>query len=406
MKPLSLKLVIATILLFFSCLNSEAQLAQRIPITGDNKLLGLGTYYSIKSEILGEDRPIAVSLPDGYDESGANYPVLYLMDGMGNIKHQVGTMMMLTEAGFIPPTIIVAVESLDRARDLTPSKGGQGTFGSVGNGGIAQSGGAAEFLEFIEQELIPHIESTYRTHPFRILEGHSFGGLFTTYALMEKTDLFDAYIVQSPAMWWNKEEMTVKAKTFFPFKEILNKAVYFGIGADDGWGMRQELLRYVEVIKNNEPRGLHWMNEEIPDEGHDSARLLLNYHGLKFIFSELRISQEIHDNYTDKAFLEREARLVKKYGSEARGPVTDYARLAIKLMSDGNDLGAITVFERAAEAYPKYFDLLTTIARLYEKTGQINKAIATFERSIKISNKLKLGMKDNYQKEIDRLKRN
>ena len=405
MKTLSIKLSVTAFILAFCYFNSQAQIAEKIPMTKDNQLLGLGTYYYVKSEIMDEDRPIIISLPDGYQESGANYPVLYLLDGLGNIKHQIGTMTMLTEAGFIPPMIIVGVESLNRARDLTPSNAGQHSFGGTGNAGIAQSGGAPKFLQFIEEELIPYVESNYRTHPFRVLEGHSFGGLFSVYTFMEKTDLFDAYVVQSPALWWNNEEMTEKAKTFFTPGRSLNKAVYFGIGGSDGWGMRQELLRYVDVIKKREPKGLHWMNEEVGDEGHDSARLLLNYYGLKFIFSDLKPSKHIHDNYSDKAFLEKEKQLMKKYGSQARGPVTDYARLGNKLMNDGNNLGAIVVFNRAAEAYPKYFDLLTTIARLYEKTEQIDKAIETYERSIKISDQLKLGLKADYQKEIDRLEK-
>lgn len=385
--------------------DAPAQIAEKIALTKDNQLLGLGTYYTVKSEVLQEDRPIIVSLPEGYTEGETPYPVLYLLDGLGNIKHQVGTMEMLAEAGLIPPMIIVAIESLNRARDLTPSNAGQNTFGGAGNAGIPQSGGAQKFIQFIEEELIPYVESNYRTHPFRVLEGHSFGGLFGVYTLMEKTELFDAYIIQSPALWWNKEEMTEKAKTFFELRTSLNKAIYFGIGGGDGWGMRQELLRYVDVIKDNEPKGLHWMNEEVGDEGHDSARLLLNYYGLKFIFSELRPSKKIYDNYSNAAFLEAEKQLMKKYGSRVRRPVTDYAKLGMELIENGNDLGAITVFERAATAYPKYFDLLTTIARLYEKTEQNDKAIATFERAIKVSEKLKLGLKDDFQKEIDRLKK-
>ena len=137
----------------------SAQISEKIELTKDNQLLGLGTQYILKSEILQEDRPIIISLPIGYEDSDANYPVLYLLDGLGNIKHQIGTIELLTESGIIPPIIIVGIESLDRSRDLTPSNAGQDVYGGAGNAGIPQSGGAPKFLQFLEEELIPFVES-------------------------------------------------------------------------------------------------------------------------------------------------------------------------------------------------------------------------------------------------------
>ena len=76
-------------------------------------------------------------------------------------------------------------------------------------------------LTDLERELIPYVESNFRTHPYRLLEGHSFGGLFSTYALMNKPELFNAFIIQAPALWWNKEEMTGQAKEFFKSNILL-----------------------------------------------------------------------------------------------------------------------------------------------------------------------------------------
>ncbi|MBD11000.1 MAG: hypothetical protein CMC68_09725, partial [Flavobacteriaceae bacterium] len=180
--------------------NLHGQVANKIDRTEDNQLLGLGTQYILKSIILEEDRPIVISLPMGYNTSKANYPVLYVLDGLQNIKHTVGTVELLTESGLIPPIIVVGIESLDRTRDLTPSNAGENVYGGTGNLGIPQSGGAPKFLKFLSDELVPYMDSNYRTHPYRILEGHSLGGLFSVYTLMESKDLFDAFIVEAPAL--------------------------------------------------------------------------------------------------------------------------------------------------------------------------------------------------------------
>ena len=402
----SIKISLSILQLFFFQFSVNAQLAVKIELTEDNQLLGLGTQHILKSKILQEDRPIIISLPIGSENNQDDYPVLYLLDGLGNIKHQVGTVELLTESGVIPPMIIVAIESLDRARDLTPSNAGEDAYAGT-NTDIPQSGGAPKFLQFLERELIPYVESKYRTHPYRLLEGHSFGGLFSTYVLMNKPELFDAFIIQAPALWWNKEEMTGQAKKFFNSNNSLDKSVYFGTGGAEGWGMRQELARYVDVIKQNPPKNFRWKHEEIVgDEEHDDSRLLLNYYGLKFVFSDLKVSEDLLKNYSDEVFLKGEQNLRNKYGKNTRRPASDYVNIIMELLDKENDLGAITVYKRASEAYPKYIMFLNSLAALYEKTNQLDKAIETYKSAITVSKKLKLGNEEGYQKEIERLKKN
>ena len=399
----SIKISLAIISAIFIQLTATAQVADKIELTENNQLLGLGTQYIVKSKILQEDRPIIISLPIGYEEGKANYPVLYLLDGLGNIKHQVGTVELLTESGIIPPMIIVAIESLDRARDLTPSHAGKDVHGGAG-ADIPQSGGATNFLQFLENELIPYVESNFRTHPYRLLEGHSFGGLFCTYALMNKPELFNAFIIQAPALWWNKEEMTEQAKDFFKSNDSLDISVYFGAGEAEGWGMRQELARYVNVIKQNAPKKFRWKHEETTSgEEHMDSRLLLNYYGLKFVFSDLKASEDLKTNYSDASFLRGEQGLRDKYGPNSRRPASDYFNIIMELLNKENNMEAITVYKRAAEAYPKYIMFLNNLAALYEKTNQLDKAIETYKSAITVSKKMKLGYEEGYQKEIERL---
>lgn len=398
-------LIILSILLIITSLsrNLNAQISQEIPFNEDNQLLGLGTQYIISSEVLGEERPIIIALPQGYEESDANYPVLYLLDGRGNIKHAVATAEMLAESGVVPPMIIVAIQSLNRARDLTPSQAGKNSYGSTGTSGIPQSGGAPKFLDFLENELIPYVESNFRTHPYRVLEGHSLGGLFSVFALMGKPDLFDAFIIQSPALWWNKEEMAEVGKTFFTENQELDKVIYFGIGGNEGWGMKQELKRYVEVIESSMPKNLRWKHEEVGDEDHDEARLILNYYGMKYIFSDLKNLEIGAGNFKAEAFLEAENQLMNQYGKLAKRPPMKYVSLYSSLIEQDQISDAIIVLKRACEAYPNYVGLMANLSHLYEKTNQIQNAIEAYQLAIEISKRYKLGHEEGYKKEIERL---
>lgn len=119
-----LKITIYTfllVLLFSSCqsklntnISSEKDYIKEEPLT-------IGSKSMFSSKIMGEDRPIIISLPQNYTESNADYPVLYLTDGLQNIWHTIGTVEVLTRTGSIPPMIIVGVESTNRDRDFSPT---------------------------------------------------------------------------------------------------------------------------------------------------------------------------------------------------------------------------------------------------------------------------------------------
>ncbi len=97
-----------------------------------------------------------------------------------------------------------------RTRDLTPTKDDAWIEGLLklmqGDFTTGGSGGADNFLKFIREELKPFIKANYRidAHDSSIL-GHSFGGLFGLYALLQAPNTFNCYIISSPSIWWDPE---------------------------------------------------------------------------------------------------------------------------------------------------------------------------------------------------------
>ena len=66
--------------------------------------------------------------------------------------------------------------------------------------------GANDFIDFIDKVLRPFVHSTlFPNVRFTrdALYGHSFGGLFTIYALITHPNLFDTFMTASPAIFWN-----------------------------------------------------------------------------------------------------------------------------------------------------------------------------------------------------------
>jgi len=360
--------------------------------------ISIATTHIINSEILKEDRDILIALPEGYENSKANYPVLVLTDGMQNIKHAIGSVELLTRTGSIPPIIVVGIKSINRTKDFTPtvSKNNPGS----GNGPI--------YLDFIEKEVVTFVKTNYRTHPFTVLAGHSLGGLFTAYALLEKPDLFDAFLIMSPSFWWNQEQFIKESGPFFKANPSLEKSLYFSIGEEESsasWGMRKELSKFVDSLKANKPKKLHFKHTEFKNEGHMSSPLLGTYFGLKWIFSDMLYTDKQIENYTDESFLTHEQKIMHKYGSQAKQSAESYVTLSNYLSSKKKYQSAITVLKRGVAAYDYDIFLKYNLANAYEKDKNIPAAIATYSDAIATSRKHKFSYEARLQKEIDRLEK-
>jgi predicted alpha/beta superfamily hydrolase len=65
------------------------------------------------------------------------------------------------------------------------------------------NGGAASFMTRLTDEILPMVEQHLHAEaPRRVLWGHSYGGLFAFWALMQGVQSFNAIHAASPSLWW------------------------------------------------------------------------------------------------------------------------------------------------------------------------------------------------------------
>ena len=150
----------------------------------------------LTSESIADSFRIFISIPNGYKDNDKKYPVLYVLDGDIAYGMAASIARYLEVGGNIPELIIVGIGygSIDklsgskRSRDYIP---------------IA-IGGAENFLIFLKDELIPYVDSNYRTIPGdRTINGYSIGGLFALYTLFTQPETFNRYIIGSPYLLWD-----------------------------------------------------------------------------------------------------------------------------------------------------------------------------------------------------------
>lgn len=99
--------------------------------------------------------------------------------------------------------------------------------------------------------LVPYVESHYKTSPFRVLIGHSFGGIFAVNALRKYPDEFNAYIIISPSLWWSKDTLVNQISAFLEKTPKMRTFVCETIG-NEGPGMVTPSLRVQQAIENYE----------------------------------------------------------------------------------------------------------------------------------------------------------
>ena len=182
-----------------------------------NGSITIGERFVMSSTVLGEGRSYWVSVPASYQETKyapRRYPVLYLLDGDTNFYSATGTVRFMSTGLSgniqIPELIIVAVLNTDRTRDFTPTHTLQRPEGDDPT--LKNSGGGDAFLKFLNDELIPHIDRTYRTSPYRIIVGHSFGGLLALHALQNAPHMFHGYIAIDPSLFWDEQLLVRRAR--------------------------------------------------------------------------------------------------------------------------------------------------------------------------------------------------
>jgi uncharacterized protein len=72
----------------------------------------------------------------------------------------------------------------------------------------ADVGGLEDFLKTIEMDVKPRVATIVRIDPANeAFFGHSFGGLAVLHALFVEPNAFRTFIIASPSIWWNNQEV-------------------------------------------------------------------------------------------------------------------------------------------------------------------------------------------------------
>lgn len=157
-----------------------------------------GDYFEFLSQAVGRRFHIYVRLPDAYEkDAGQQYPVVYVLDGDSLFPILAANHLFLNYDEGVPEAIVVGIAY----GSFDPSINKRGfDFSAPAPDAGPDQGGAPAFHQFLEGELIPEIETRYRTNPSRrILFGQSRGGYMVLYSAFTNPELFWGRIASNPS---------------------------------------------------------------------------------------------------------------------------------------------------------------------------------------------------------------
>lgn len=254
------------------------------------------------SRINKKEYQIYISLPDSYSQSDSLYPGLYLTDANTYFGMMTDMTRNLQWGREMPEMLTIGIayplDSFDtdderwekwlawRMQDFTPTNTAQidKDFGIEG----IKSGEADKFIQFIEQELIPFIESNYRVKSSdRTYAGFSLGGSFGLYTLFKKPELFQRYLIGSPSIWYDDKVLMKYENSYAQTHDDLAAKLFIAVGEleeEVNAGMVRNMLELTSKMKsrNYESLSLSWAI--LDNETHMSAPSVCFQRGLRYFF--------------------------------------------------------------------------------------------------------------------------
>ena len=247
---------LSLIIAFTSCKNKG--ITYNDPIPEHDSLV-------IASDFVNENRIVNIWTPPNYKQTTDRFPVLYMPDGgiKEDFPHIANTLSKLISEHKIPPFILVGIENTERGRDLSGYSESE-----YDKQYCPLTDGAKNFRAFITEELIPEIDTKYRTQSKKGIIGESLAGLFVMETFFLTPETFNFYIAMDPSLWWNTHYLTNHAEDLlekFPEQDI--KLWFAGSDAED---ISQYTKQLEHTLKNTAPKHLTWQYSDQPEEHHNT----------------------------------------------------------------------------------------------------------------------------------------
>lgn len=368
--------------------------ANAIDITTLNPVESL----KVKSKLFKEAIEYNITLPQGYNEESnqeKKYFVIFdlhprsqpLLSGMHDwLSHNGGWPW--------PETIVV-----------TPARY-NAEFASLFEQLVADPKNQS-ILDYFESDLLNNIDAKYRTNGFKIYNGFVSNGAFGLYILLNRPQLFNAYIISSPSLANDFGAITSDAKGKLAQLDEQLRFLYLAIG--DHQYERGNLAAFdvfAQTLKKSAPKTLDWQVHHNTENSYMSGPIVSVVNGIEALFADMFTDLKPDSDISKKgadAIIEYYSMLsTNKYGFNISAEGSLKA-LANSLMAN-EPKEALAIFHKTVELYPGSAYAISALAKAYAEIGNIQKAIDYQLIAVEKSKSMIAWHQKNHQKILDQYK--
>ena len=239
---------------------------------------------------------LSIALPFGYSAADTtHYPVMYILDADPDLPLAALIQWNMTYDGELPNMILVGVgyqtanfmETVPyRTTDYTPSSDLKADSEMTAHHHVRMvSGGAAGFLRVLTEEICPLIRERYKTTSDQGLAGHSFGGLFAAYVLLNHPETFDRYLISSPSLYWDSKEIKKEEINYYSAgHRALSARVFVSAGAAEPDSMVPDVKEFVAALSSRKYKDLQLSEKIFDGETHLSVIPFSISRGLRALY--------------------------------------------------------------------------------------------------------------------------
>jgi hypothetical protein len=339
-----------------------------------------GLYAQVKQEIfesfkLQERRDVKYYFPEDYTPD-KKYPLVVVLDGEYLFDQVVATSKFYSRFQGMPEAIIVGIEQ--SKDDLRWYDCGYDELNGL------PTDKAKNFYEFLGMEIVPYLDTTYSTAPFRVFVGYDITANFGNYFLFKDRSYFNAYFSISPLLAVDMESRVPERLN------AMDQQIFYHLITESGKGDTWNALRKMDqAIKGITRDNIHYYYDEHPEANEVSVA---TYGIGKAWERTFEIFKPISPEQYQKEILTSDEPVFKylqdKYDMIEnlfgfRKPVVLNDIMAIyagcRKKEDTNSLKPLA--ELCKEQYPTtmlgfYFE-----GEYYEQMGEPKKALRTFEKA-------------------------
>ncbi len=332
-------------------------------------------YEEMRSEKLGTTRKLKIQLPRNYKTNvEKQYPIILVLDGDYLFEPVAGNVDYSSYWEEIPESIVVGIlqgnqRYEDCSYDLT-------TYFPDEDG--------SKFFEFIGMELMPYLDKKYRTAKFIVAIGHDYTANFLNYYLFKNPPLFNGYLILSPDL---APQMENRLAERIPSIEKEKIFYYLATGSEDLAKIKKSTESLNLKLKGIKNDSFMYSFDNFPGADHYSLVSKAIPSGLANIFSMYRpISQKEYSEVLLNTETPISEYLVDKYKSienlfslKNKIRVSDFLATATAAEKRKKWDALREIANLAQKQYPNTVLGNYFLGRYYEETGDLRKAIRTYQ---------------------------